>query len=399
MKDGAARRTIVSHHCLAPLSAANHHAHNRAMQKSGPLKGIRIIEFEGLGPVPFCAMLLAGLGADIIRVARANAGLVRTETGDAVVLRGRPTVTADLKNADDRAQVLELVAHADALLEGFRPGVMERLGLGPEPCHTANPRLVYGRMTGWGQTGPLSARAGHDINYISLTGALHAIGKPGEPPSIPLNLIGDYGGGSMFLATGVLAGLLEAKISGQGQVVDAAMTDGAATLMSLFHSMAHGGDWTDERHANLLDGGAPFYRCYTCADGKHVAVGALEPQFFATLISLTGIDFAPADQNNRATWPALGEQLEQVFATKSRDEWADIFEQHDACVSPILSIAEAPHHRHNKVRFTFFQRGGITQAAPAPRFSRSGEAMPDAEARMMSLGEAIETWRKEVPLF
>jgi alpha-methylacyl-CoA racemase len=362
------------------------------METPGPLKNIRIVEFEGLGPAPFCAMLLAGLGAEIIRVARPNAGPARPETGDAVVLRGRPTVTADLKNAEDRAKIIELISHADALLEGFRPGVMERLGLGPEACLTANPRLVYGRMTGWGQTGPLAARAGHDINYISLTGALHAIGKPGEPPTIPLNLIGDYGGGAMFLATGVLAALLEAKSSGQGQVVDAAMTDGAATLMSLFHSMAHAGAWRDERHANLLDGGAPFYRCYSCADGKYLAVGALEPQFFAALIQITGIGFPLTDQHKRATWPALAEQLEAVFLTKPRDEWAALFEPHDACVSPILSIAEAPHHPHNQARNTFFTRAGITQAAPAPRFSRSGEAVPEEGFEMMSMAEAVERW-------
>jgi len=257
-----------------------------------------------------------------------------------------------------------------------------------------NPRLVYGRMTGWGQTGPLSARAGHDINYISLTGALHAIGKAGEPPTVPLNLIGDYGGGAMFLATGILAALLEAKGSGQGQVVDAAMTDGAATLMSLFHSMAAGGAWRDERGANLLDGGAPFYRCYECADGKYVAVGPLEPQFFAALVRVTGIDFAVEQQNNRAMWPGLTEQLEQVFASKTRDEWAAIFEHEDACVTPVLSIAEAPGHPHNQARETFLSRGGIRQAAPAPRFSRSGEVRAGDEVRVMSIDEAIEGWRR-----
>jgi alpha-methylacyl-CoA racemase len=362
------------------------------MEMFGPLKNIRIIEIEGLGPVPFCGMVLAGLGADMIRIARPNAGPARAETGDAVVLRGRPAVTADLKNPGDVARVMELVKTADALLEGFRPGVMERLGLGPDACLAANPRLVYGRMTGWGQAGPLAARAGHDINYIALTGALHAIGKPGEPPTIPLNLIGDYGGGAMFLATGILAALLEAKDSGQGQVVDAAMTDGAAALMSLFHSMAAAGAWKDERAANLLDGGAPFYRCYTCADGKYVAVGPLEPQFFAALIRVTGIDFPLDQQYKRALWPALAAQLEQVFAGKTRDEWAAIFAPEDACVTPVLSIEEAPAHEHNQARGTFFRRADIPQAAPAPRFSRSGEVRAGDEGMVLRIDDAIARW-------
>jgi len=376
------------------LSPAKHHAQYPLMETPGPLKNIRIVEFEGLGPVPFCGMVLAGMGAQIVRVARPNAGPPRPETGDAVVLRGRPTVIADLKNAQDRAKILALIAGADVVLEGLRPGVMERLGLGPEICLGANQLLVYGRMTGWGQTGPLSARAGHDINYISLTGALHAIGKAGAPPSIPLNLIGDYGGGAMFLVAGVLAALLEAKMSGRGQVVDAAMTDGAVTLMSLFHSMMGGGAWRDEREANLLDGGAPFYRCYECADGLHVAVGPLEPQFFAALVRVTGIEFAVEQQNNRALWPGLAARLEAVFAAKTRDEWAAIFAAEDACVTPVLSIAEAPSHAHNAARETFFARDGIIQAAPAPRFSRSGEVRPGEASKMMSIEDAIEGWKR-----
>jgi alpha-methylacyl-CoA racemase len=356
----------------------------------GPLAGVRILEFEGLGPVPFCGMLLAGLGAEILRVARGNPGLPRAESGDAVVLRGRPAVTADLKSPADREQVLRLVGKADALLEGYRPGVMERLGLGPEICLAANSALVYGRMTGWGQNGTLAARAGHDINYIAISGALHAIGKPGEPPTVPLNLIGDYGGGAMLLATGVLAALLEARKSGRGQVVDAAMTDGAALLMSLFHSMFAGSAWVDERGANLLDGGAPFYRCYKCADGRHVAVGALEPQFFAALIRLTGIDFPPAAQHERARWPELAAKLKASFAGKTRDDWAALMEPEDACVSPVLSLAEAPGHAHNESRGTFVNLGGIQQAAPAPRFSRSGQTAPEAGGTMIGLAEA---WR------
>ncbi len=363
------------------------------MGMPGPLANIRIVEFEGLGPVPFCGMVLAGMGADIVRVARKRAGPARAETGESVVLRGRPTVTADLKNPSDREQVLQLVKGADALLEGLRPGVMERLGLGPELCLGINPRLVYGRMTGWGQAGPLAARAGHDINYISLTGALHAIGQAGEPPTVPLNLIGDYGGGAMFLAPGVLAALLEARSSGRGQVVDAAMTDGAATLMSLFHSMAAAGAWRDERRANLLDGAAPFYRCYGCADGGHVAVGPLEPQFFAALIRVTGVDFPLERQNDRALWPALAARLEEVFASKTRDEWAVTFAGEDACVTPVLSIAEAPLHAHNAARGTFFERGGVTQAAPAPRFSRSGEVRAGEGDEAMGVEDAIRRWQ------
>jgi alpha-methylacyl-CoA racemase len=361
-----------------------------ALKMPGPLEGIRILEFEGLGPAPFCAMLLAGLGADILRVTRPDRGPHRAETGDAVILRGRDSVAADLKSPDDRAKVLQLIAASDALLEGFRPGVMERLGLGPDICLVHNPRLVYGRMTGWGQTGALSARAGHDINYIALTGALHAIGGP-DTPAVPLNLIGDYGGGAMFLAVGVLAALLEAQKSARGQVVDAAMTDGAALLMSLFHSMRAGGAWADRRAANLLDGGAPFYRCYACADGRHIAVGALEPQFFKILLSLTGIDFPAAAQHDRARWPDLAAQLETVFKTRPRDDWAAIFEPQDGCVSPILSIAEAPAHPHNRSRGTFVVEAGLTQAAPAPRFSRSGEAAP-AAPQSHTLSEAITRW-------
>jgi len=363
------------------------------METPGPLKNIRIVEFEGLGPVPFCGMVLAGMGADIIRVARPNAGPARAETGDAVVLRGRPTVSADLKKAADRDRILALIKTADALLEGFRPGVMERLGLGPEFCLEANPRLVYGRMTGWGQSGPLAARAGHDINYISLTGALHAIGSVGAPPTIPLNLIGDYGGGAMFLAAGILAALLEAKSSGRGQVVDAAMTDGAATLMSLFHSMAAAGAWRDERCANLLDGAAPFYRCYECADGRHVAVGPLEPQFFAAFVRVTGIDFPLERQHDRALWPALTARLEQVFAGKTRDEWAAIFATEDACVTPVLRIGEAPDHPHNAARGTFYSNRDIRQAAPAPRFSRSGEVRAGDAAEVLGIEEAIGRWK------
>ncbi len=358
----------------------------------GPLQGFRIIEFEGLGPAPFCGMLLAGLGADILRIARAGRDSGFVDVGGAILHRGRQTVTADLKSAEDRDAVLALIGKADALLEGFRPGVMERLGLGPAEAMKANPKLVYGRMTGWGQSGPLALRAGHDINYIAITGALHAIGKPGEPPVVPLNLVGDYGGGAMFLATGVLAALLEAQRSGMGQVVDAAMTDGTALLMSLFQGLLQSGNWRDEREDNLLDGGRPFYRCYECADGGYVAVGALEPQFYGALLRITGIDARPEEQNDSGQWPDLTKQLTAVFKTKTRDEWADLFAPEDACVSPVLSIGEAPQHAHHQARGAFLTRDGVWQAAPAPRFSRSGEVEPAAELGAIGLGAALEAW-------
>jgi alpha-methylacyl-CoA racemase len=362
----------------------------------GPLHGFRIVEFEGLGPVPFCAMMLAGLGADVLRIARAPGGdSAYADVGGAILHRGRPTVTANLKSPEDRQAVLALIGKADALLEGFRPGVLERLNLGPAQALAANPRLVYGRMTGWGQEGPLSPRAGHDINYIAITGALHAIGKPGEPPTVPLNLVGDYGGGAMFLATGVLAAMLEAQRSGRGQVVDTAMTDGSALLMSLFQGLAQAGQWQYARGANLLDGGRPFYRCYECADGKHVAVGALEPQFFAALLRVLGIAFRAEDQNDPAHWPALTAQLETAFKAKSRDEWAVLFDSEDACVSPVLSLNEAPLHAHNKARGIFVERNGVTQASPAPRFSRSGETLPDSEPATLALESALAHWNAD----
>jgi alpha-methylacyl-CoA racemase len=362
------------------------------MGAPGPLHGCKIVEFDGLGPVPFCAMLLAGLGADILRIARAPASPGLAAMGDAILHRGRPVVTADLKSPADRDAVLRLIGAADALIEGYRPGVMERLGLGPAPALAANPRLVYGRMTGWGQVGPLAPRAGHDINYIAIAGALHAIGRPDEPPAVPLNLIGDYGGGAMFLATGVLAALLEAQKSGQGQVVDATMTDGAALLMSLFQGLAQAGQWRDDRQANLLDGGRPFYRCYECADARHVAVGALEPQFFATLLRITGIDFPADRQHDPAEWPRLTALLEAAFKTRARDEWTRLCETQDSCVSPVLSLAEAPAHPHHQARGTFVRQVGVLQAVPAPRFSRSGQVMPDAPPVRLDLARALALW-------
>lgn len=358
-----------------------------------PLSGLRILEFDGLGPVTFAGMMLADLGADVLRLSRsAAAGAAAfSEVGGAVLHRGRAAVGVNLKDPGDLAAVLDLVESADALIEGFRPGVMERLGLGPDVCAARNPKLVYGRITGWGQTGPMARQVGHDINYIALSGALHAMGEPDRPPRPPLNLIGDYAGGAMMLVTGVLAALLEAKTTGKGQVVDAAMTDGSALLMSLFQALGARGLWSEARGANLLDGGAPFYRCYACKDGRFVAVGALEPQFYAALIAGLGIEPETAPQFDLAGWPALHARLEAVFETRTRGDWAAHFEGTDACVTPVLTMAEAARHPHNLARGTFVD-SGVVQAAPAPRFDGL-PAEPVAEPAAMSLAEAAARWR------
>ena len=357
-----------------------------------PLSGLRILEFDGLGPVTFAGMVLADLGADVLRLSRsADAGTpVFSEVGGAVLHRGRAAVGVNLKEPGDLAGVLELIGAADALIEGFRPGVMERLGLGPDVCAGRNARLVYGRITGWGQTGPMARQVGHDINYIALSGALHAMGEPDRPPRPPLNLVGDYGGGAMMLITGVLAALLEAKATGRGRVVDAAMTDGSALLMSLFQALGARGLWSEARGANLLDGGAPFYRCYTCRDGGFVAVGALEPKFYAALIRGLGLTLETAPQFDLAGWPALHVRLEAVFATRDRDDWAAHFEDTDACVTPVLTLAEAARHPHNAARGTFVEQG-VVQAAPAPRFDGT-PAEPVEQGAAMSLDEARSRW-------
>ncbi|MBM1143035.1 CoA transferase [Alcanivorax sp. ZXX171] len=345
---------------------------------AGPLTGKRVIEMVGLGPGPFCGMMLADMGAEVVRIDRPGAGKDGAWKYD-ILSRNRTTVCIDLKKPEGVEAVLKLVENADALIEGFRPGVMEKIGLGPDQCHARNAALVYGRMTGWGQTGPMSHAAGHDMNYIALSGALHAIGPAGEPPVVPLNLVGDFGGGGMLLTVGVLAAMLEAASSGQGQVVDAAMTDGSALLSAMMYGFKAAGNWSNNRGENLLDGGAHFYDVYTCADGKYVAVGAIEPKFYAELLDRCGLEqeaFQP--QMDARRWPMLKLKLADVFRTRTRDEWCDILEGTDACFAPVLDWDEAPRHPHNQARNTFVEVDGYTQPAPAPRFSRTPSAPPVA---------------------
>jgi alpha-methylacyl-CoA racemase len=343
---------------------------------AGPLSGYRVIEIAGIGPGPFAAMMLADMGADVVRVERAQS--VRGAAPDGphfdVLLRGRRNVAIDLKHTDGVATLLDLVESADALIEGFRPGVMERLGVGPDVCLDRNPKLVYGRMTGWGQDGPYAAAAGHDINYISLAGALAHFGRAGEPPVPPLNMVGDFGGGGMFLAFGVVCALLEAQRSGRGQVVDTAMVDGAAVLMSMFWAFRTIGAFDEQaRGTNLLDTGAHFYDVYRCADGTYVSVGSIEPQFYAELLRLTGLDGDAefAKQMEKAEWSALKERLSAVFAQKTRAEWCELMEGTDVCFAPVLTMTEAAAHPHNVARGTFVELAGTMQPAPAPRFSRT----------------------------
>jgi alpha-methylacyl-CoA racemase len=343
---------------------------------SGPLTGVRIVEFAGIGPGPFACMLLADMGAEVVTLDRVGA----KKNPKAAASRGRKLVELDLKDEGSIAQVLDLLANADALIEGFRPGVMERLGLGPDVVLARNPRLVYGRMTGWGQEGPLAHAAGHDINYISVTGALSAIG-PKERPVPPLNLVGDFGGGALYLVVGVLAALLEAKKSGRGQVVDAAMCDGTASLLSMFFDMTASGRWTEGRESNFLDGGAHFYGVYECACGNFVSIGSIEPQFYALLRQLAGLSDTDFDaQMDRKAWPALKQKLIEIFKTKTRDEWCKIMEGTDVCFAPVLTMAEAPQHPHMAAREVFVSRHGVTQPAPAPRFSRTPSAIREAAA-------------------
>ncbi len=348
---------------------------------TGPLGGVRIIELQGIGPGPFCGMMLADMGAEVIRVDRA--ANVPEEPDDRppldILARSRRSIGVDLKHPEGVATVMRLVETADGLIEGFRPGVTERLGLGPDECLAVNPRLVYGRMTGWGQEGPLAHAAGHDINYIALAGALHGIGRRGDAPVPPLNLVGDFGGGGMLLAFGMACGLLHAHKTGEGQVVDAAMVDGAAVLMAMFHSMTAMGFWSEERGTNLLDTGAHFYEVYECADGEYISIGSIEPQFYAELLRLSGLDEADlAPQMSRADWPANKEKVAAVFKGRTRAEWCEIMEGTDVCFAPVLSLSEAPEHPHMAARGSFVEVAGLTQPAPAPRFSATpaGEPCP-----------------------
>jgi alpha-methylacyl-CoA racemase len=360
------------------------------------LQGVRVVEVAGIGPGPFAAMMLADMGAEVLRVDRAQSVRTPVDAGPSwdLLNRGRRSVGVDLKNPDGAEAVLRLVEQADALIEGFRPGVAERLGIGPDECLARNPRLVYGRMTGWGQDGPYAQAAGHDINYIALAGALHPIGRAGGPPVPPLNLVGDFGGGGLLLAFGVVCALVEAGRSGQGQVVDAAMVDGAAVLTTMFHAMASIGMWTEERGRNLLDTGAHFYDTYECADGEHVSVGSIEPQFYAELRRLAGLDDDAFDaQMDRDRWPELKERVAAVFRTKTRDEWCALMERTDVCFAPVLSLSEAPKHPHNVARGTFTEVAGVVQPAPAPRFSRTpGEVARPPAWPGQHTDEALGDW-------
>ncbi len=336
----------------------------------GPLAGIKVVEMAGIGPGPFCAMMLSDMGAEVIRVDR----LAHKGSGHRanVLNRGRRSIAVDLKNPDGVAAVQQLIDGADVVIEGFRPGVMERLGLGPDTCLARNPRLIFGRMTGWGQSGPLAPAAGHDINYISIGGALGAMGYSDRPPAPPLNLVGDFGGGAMYLLAGVLAALVERGTSGQGQVIDAAMTDGTASLLSPFYGMMAMGMWTKERMDNRLDGGAHYYGSYACSDGKFISIGSIEPQFYALLLELCEIDDPEfAKQNDKQHWASLRGKLEALFVTQTRDHWCALLEGTDVCFAPVLDLQEAPQHPHNLARQSFVEIDGVTQPAPAPRFSRT----------------------------
>jgi alpha-methylacyl-CoA racemase len=362
-------------------------ASQSSVRASGPLAGTRIVEFAGIGPGPFACMMLADMGAEVVTLDRVGA----KKSLKSVAGRGRKVVELDLKDKAAIAQVLDLLAGADALVEGFRPGVMERLGLGPDVVLARNPKLVYGRMTGWGQEGPLANAAGHDINYISITGALAAIGTK-EKPVPPLNLVGDFGGGALYLVVGVLAALLEASKSGKGQVVDAAMCDGAASLMSMFFDMTAMGRWTEGRDQNFLDGGAHFYGVYECSCGNFISIGSIEPQFYALLRQHAGLTDADFDaQMDRKAWPALKEKLTEVFKSKTREDWCKIMEGTDICFAPILTMAEAPKHPHMAARNVFVERHGVTQPAPAPRFSRTPSSIREPEA--VDLGALVSEWK------
>jgi alpha-methylacyl-CoA racemase len=367
---------------------------------SGPLEGVRLVELAGIGPSPFAGMMLADAGADIIRVDRAERATYPPSEGAHVDLlnRGRRSVAVDLKHADGVALVLRLVETADGLTEGFRPGVAERLGLGPDVCLARNPKLVYGRMTGWGQTGPMAQAAGHDIDYIALAGALDPIGRAGERPVPPLNLVGDFGGGGMLLAFGMVAAILSARQTGRGQVIDAAMVDGAASLMTMTYTLRQAGIWNDQRGTNLLDTGAHFYEVYETADGGYMGVGAIEPQFYAAL--LEGLELTNEEmpgQNDREAWPAMKEKFAAIFAAKTRAEWEAIFDGTDACTAPVLTSAEAHRHPHNQQRGTFVEVAGVVQPGPSPRFEGTPSAIRRPPPNPGQHGdEALADWGLDV---
>jgi alpha-methylacyl-CoA racemase len=362
---------------------------------TGPLAGLRVIELAGIGPGPFCAMHLADLGADVVRVDRPGPpGPLAGDPRFDLPNRGKRSIAVDLKHERGPGLILDLVERADVLLEGYRPGVAERLGVGPEACLERNPKLVYGRMTGWGQEGPLAHTAGHDIGYIAITGVLHAFGRAEGPPQVPLNLVGDFGGGALYLAVGILAALREADRTGQGQVVDAAIVDGTAHLATAVHGFLAAGTWTDRRGSNLLDTGAPFYDVYETADGRHMAVGPLEPQFCSELLRLTGLD-GPDDpaQYDFARWPELRARLTSTFATRTQAEWTHTFDGSDACVAPVLSLHEAPDHPHLAARGTFVEHHGVVQPAPAPRFSGTPAELTTPPALPgQHTGEVLTEW-------
>jgi alpha-methylacyl-CoA racemase len=354
----------------------------------GPLQGIKVIELSGIGPAPFCAMVLADLGADVIRIVRPGTAVDPRD----VLSRSRPTVEVDIASKEGQTTVLALVEKADILIEGFRPGVMEKNGLGPVKCQERNARLIYGRMTGWGQFGPLAHTAGHDINYIAITGALNSIGRRGDPPPPPINFVGDFGGGGMLLLVGLLAALHEVKVSGLGQVIDAAMSDGTSLLTSFIHGLKAQGHWSSERASNLLDGAAPFYDTYRCSDGRFVSLGAIEPKFYKELLNLCGLESSLFDdQMNPVCWPSQKRALSEVIATRSRDEWCDILEGRDACFAPVLDWDEAPLHEHNLARKTFVTVHDVLQPAPAPRFSRTASAIPQPAHKKL-LEEVMRGW-------
>ena len=358
----------------------------------GPLTGIRVVEMAGIGPGPFTAMMLSDLGAEVIRVDRLSHKGIGHRAN--VLNRGRKSIAVDLKNPRGVETTLRLIEQADVVLEGFRPGVMERLGLGPEKCLSVNPRLIFGRMTGWGQTGPLSQAAGHDINYISIAGALGAMGYADRPPAPPLNLVGDFGGGAMYLLTGILAALVERATSEQGQIIDAAMSDGTASLLSPFFGLMAMNMWTTDRFSNRLDGGAFYYGSYECSDGRYISIGSLEPQFYALLLGKAEItDPEFQEQLDEAAWPAKREKLTQLFKTKTRQQWCDIMEGTDVCFAPVLDLKEAPNHPHNIDRKTFVEFDGVVQPAPAPRFSRTqGEIQGPAAMAGEHTREVLSAW-------